>query len=268
MESNLKKSNGARRGKKSQGGTTKKYASKQEVRLLERQAGMAKTRQTLWNLGRSSSVPFMKGIQGPRPGANYTVRQLAATFGDSTGLSNVGGSSSAAQLIQNSATAVYFAIAFQLSDLTQATTFSALFDQYRLERVRIHFKSRNPATFVANTASPNAGVPTGYVVVDRDDASAPTAMSDLYQYENVIGFNGYDSFSVDLVPSLTSALYAAGAFSGYSTRDSDGMWIDIANTSVPAYGVKGGVGVLTATTTSSWVWDIIAEYVVSFRKTR
>ncbi len=246
----------------------KKYASRQEMVVLERQAGLAKTRQDLRNLGRSAVVPFLRSPQGPMSGASFSTRQMAATFGVQSGLSNVGGTSAAAQLIQNGATNVYFAMAFQLSDLTQANTFSALFDQYRFERVRVHIRSRNPNAFLANTASPNGAMPTAYVVVDRDDATALTALSDTYQYDNVISFSGCDSIYVDLVPSVTPAVFASGAFSGYSTRDSDGLWLDIANTSIPNYGIKGAIGVLTVSTTSSWVWDIVAEYVVSFRKTR
>lgn len=263
-KNNNRRRQGGRNRNKGKGG----FASKQEVNLLERQAGLRKSYQELRNLGRSSVVPFLREPQGPRQGANFTSRQLAATFGVQTGLSNVGGSSSPAQLIMAGSTAVYFAMAFQLSDLTQSSTFAALFDQYRLEHVRVHFKSRNPATFVANTSSPNGSVPSGYLVVDRDDATALTSISDTFQYENVIAFNGYDSSYVDLIPSLTPAVFASGAFSGYSTRDSDGVWLDIANTSIPSYGIKGALGPLSVSTTSSWTWDIYAEYIVSFRKTR
>lgn len=267
MESNRMQSNRPRRRGKNVS-NKKKYASRQEVKLLERQSGLAKTRQQLLNLGRSSTVPFLASPQGPRQGAAFTTRQLASTFGVQSGLTNVGGASTAANLVQAGSTAVYFAMAFQLSDLTQSSTFAALFDQYRIERVRVHFKSRNPATFVANTASPNGSVPSGYVVVDRDDATALTSISDTYQYDNVIAFNGYDSVTVDLVPSLTPAVFSSGAFSGYSTRDSDGIWLDIANTSIPTYGIKGALGTLTVSTSSSWTWDVVAEYIVSFRKTR
>ncbi len=219
-------------------------------------------------VGRNMLWKPLKAPKGPIAGAQLTIRQMPQTFGNQTGLSNVGGSSSAAQLIQGSATAVYFAIAFQLSDLTQVSTLAALFDQYRIERVKVHFKSRNNAVGVFNTASPNGGVPTAYAVVDRDDSTALTSMTDPLQYDNVVTFNGEEDCSVELIPSLTQALFASGAFSGYSTVPAPSMWVDIANTSVPAYGIKGAVGPLTATVTSNWVWDVTAEYIVSFRKTR
>ena len=219
-------------------------------------------------VGRNIPWKPLRAPKGPMSGAQFTIRQMPQTFGVQTGLSNVGGSSSAAQLIQGGSSAVYFAIAFQLSDLTQVSTLAALFDQYRMERVKVHFKSRNNAVSVFNTASPNGGVPTAYLVVDRDDATALTSMSDPLQYDNVVSFNGEEDATVELVPSVTPAVFSSGAFSGYSTQPANSTWIDIANTSVPTYGIKGAIGPLTVSVTSSWVWDVTAEYIVSFRKTR
>ena len=121
---------------------------------------------------------------------------------------------------------------------------------------------------VFNTASPNGAVPTGYVVVDRDDATALTSTTDALQYDNAESFNGTEDFTVDVIPSVTPAVFASGAFSGYSTAPCNALWLDIANTSIPNYGIKGHIGPLSATTSSSWAWDITAEYIVSFRKTR
>ena len=86
------------------------------------------------------------------------------------------------------------------------------------------------------------------------------------QYDNAIQFNGEEDIEVEIVPSITPSVFASGAFSGYGVRPP--MWIDVANTAVPHYGVKIYVGPLTATTTSAWTWDISAEYIVSFKNSR
>ena len=253
--------------KNRQSKSKKKSSERPEIRNLERRLGLVLPPEIL-RVSRNMPYMTLKNPRGPRQGAQFTTRQWASTFGVSTGLSNVGGSSSPAQLIQGSATAVYFALGFQLSDLPQSATLASLFDQYKVERAKVHFKSRNNAVSVFNTASPNGGVPTGYVVVDRDDATALTSTTDALQYDNAISFSGEEDFSVELVPSMTPPVFASGAFSGYTTTPSDSLWIDIANTSVPSYGIKGHVGPLPASVTSSWAWDITAEYIVSFRKTR
>lgn len=197
----------------------------------------------------------------PFPGARFSTRQMTETFGTSTGLT---GNS----IVQNGPTGVFGAIAFQLSDLANSSTFASLFDQYRFERVRLYIRARTNAASVFNTASPNAAVPRVFVVIDRDDNTAPTATTDLMQYDTVGTFTGHEDCVVDLVPNLTPAVFSGGAFSGYSSLPSNSAWIDIANTAVPMYGVKFGVTGLTTSTTSSWIWDITGEYVVSFKNTR
>lgn len=259
--------NRKKKSNKRKGAVARSYASKQEVRELERMQGLSKTKQFLKNVGRASTFPFLKAPEGPRPGANFTVREIASTFNGSSGVTNLGGIA-AGTLVINSATALLFAISFRLDDLANLAAYSALFDQYRIERIRCHFRARNNAGLMANVGTPNAAVPTGYLVVDRDDATAPTTYGALQQYNNAIAFNGYESAFVDLIPSITPSAFSGGAFSGYTVKDSDAVWIDIANTGVPVYGIKGGMSGLTLSTTSTWVWDIIPEYIVSFRKTR
>ncbi len=219
----------------------------------------------IWN-----SIPpaIPRAPRGPRPGSAYSTRQMASTFNTSTGLSNLAGSTGiAAQLIQNGSTPVFAAIGFELADVDQASTFSSLFDQYRIDKVLIRFYSRNGATMVFNIAAPNSSIPLGYVTLDLDDASAPASVSAVRQYDKCVTFNGNTSIDIELTPRPTAALFASGAFSGYQAMDVE-PWIDIANTDVPHYGVKMAVSGLTLSTTSSFTWDIEAHYWLSFRSTR
>lgn len=218
-------------------------------------------------LWRDNVPPIPKAPKGPCPGALFTVRQMTVTFGSETGLSNVGGSNGTAQLVQNGSTAVLGALGFQLSDVSQVSTLSSLFDQYKIDKVFVRFMSRNPFGSVFNIASPNSGVPLLYIAQDRDDASAPASLNAVKEYDKVSVSNGYTSVDVLMEPRPTTALYAGGAFSGYSTPDVE-PWLDIANTSIPHYGIKFGIDPLTATTTSSWVWDVEAYYYISFRNAR
>ncbi len=210
--------------------------------------------------------PIPRAPKGPHPGAVFSTRQLANTFGTYSGLSNVG-ATAVAQLVVNSPTAVYVSIAFRLDDLGQYSTFASLFDQYRIDKVHLRFYARNNALSTFNTASPNGAVPLGYITPDRDDATAPASIDAVRQYDLAQAFTGSTSFDIEMEVRPTAALYASGAFSGYNTLDLE-PWIDIANTDVPHYGVKAAVSGLTTSTTSSWVWDIEAHYFVSFRNPR
>jgi len=248
---------GNKKGEKGKG----KFASKQEVDNIARMQGLSKTRQTLTNLGRSSQIPFLKAPQGPRPGANYTAREMVLAWNSQTGLTGN-------TLTQSGSTDKFAALAFRFDDLQNAASYSALFDQYRIEKVRLTFKSRNAATYVANTASPNAAVPWGIAVVDRDDAATPTSIAQLQQYDNAVAFTGCDTFTVELIPSITPSVFSSAVLGGYSLRDSDSTWLDMANQDILCYGVKIGISALTLSSTSNWSWDIFGEMIVSCRKSR
>ncbi len=195
-------------------------------------------------------------------------RMLSSTFGAQTGLSNVGGSSGPGQLIQNSATTLNAAVAFQLSDVAGYTSWTSIFDQYRVKEVLLRFKARSNAVSVQNTAAPNSAVPTAYIVRDLDDNSALTQVSDALQYDTCQTFNGEEDCVVIYEPSVTPAIYSGGAFSGYGIQKAADGWLDVANPSIPHFGIKLCVGGLTASTTSSWVWDMTCEAIVEFQNTR
>jgi len=229
-----------------------------------------KRKKELQKIKVETNMRWLKLFRPLKPfrGAQLTVKQFATTFTVETGLSNVGGGTIAANLIVSSSTAVLFAVAFCLADLAQAASWTAIFDQYRIDRVLVRFKSRNNAVSVFNIASPNGSVPSGFVVIDRDDSAAPASLAALQEYDTAEYFQGENDVLVEIGPSITPAIYASGAFSAYAVEQGEHLWVDVANTSVPYYGIKGGLSGLTNTTTSSWVWDITAEYIVSFKNVR
>jgi len=248
---NNKKRKSSGRGGRSGGQTNRK---------LSRLLGEAPDQQNV-KVGRNLVHYFTRVPGRPMPGARLTTRQITQTYSNSTGMSGNA-------IIQNGPTNVLGGLAFALADLAQVSTFSSLFDQYRIEKIRVHVRARSNAVSVFNTASPNAAVPTMYMAIDRDDASAPAAVSDMMEYDSVFTIQGEEDAIITLVPSITPAVFSGGAFSGYSSSPSNAHWIDLANTTVPHYGLKFGVTALTTSTSSSWVWDITTEMVVSFKNSR
>lgn len=206
-------------------------------------------------------VPRIPAPNGPSPGAHLTTVQHIDGFSSSTGLTG--------QLIrQSGSTDVLGQIAFELSDLAQVATFATLFDQYRVEEVHIKLTPTSTSISLWNSAAPNHSAPHMYVVVDRDDASAPASITALREYDNVVVLNAADSADIIMEPSLTPSVFAGGVFNGYLVEDSGRYWVDLANTSVPFYGIKFGVSALQATTTSSFDWFVDIWYKISFRNVR
>jgi len=203
----------------------------------------------------------------PKPiHTQFKTRQMVGLFNSSTA---VAGSSGVfgPTISQTGATAVYGQLAFELQDLDQVSSFTSLFDQYRIDKVHVIFRTRNPGTFVANTSTANQGIPSVLVVIDRDDATVLTSLAAAREYDNVTEFSAEQSCSVMLEPSVTPAMYAVGSFSGYAVART-GIWLDAANTNIPHYGLKFVITALNSSTTSSWFWDIECYYYLSFRNVR
>lgn len=216
-----------------------------------------------WSSGISPAR--MPSPAGPSRGAMYStvecVRQTDMTL--PTGSAIVGG-----VLRQGSSSDVFASYAFALADIPNVASIGSLFDQYRIEKIQLRFKSRNPALFVSNATSPNNSSTEPFLVIDRDDNTAPTAISELQQYDNCQQFSAQDSIDIIFEPSITPSVFSGGAFSGYSVDDSGKYWLDLANTSIPHYGVKVGIPALTASTAQRFDWVVTAWYKVSFKNKR
>jgi hypothetical protein len=199
--------------------------------------------------------------RGPTPGADFTTVQLINTFTVETGLT-----SGSIQAIPTTNT--LGSIAVTVGDLLQIASFSAIFDQYRVEKLHFRFSPDSNLRDDTQSSSPNQSVPSLYVVVDHDDSSAPSTLSALQDYDNVEVCQGTEGMSVEFIPSVTPAVYAQGAFSAYEVRPSDRTWLDVANTTCPFYGVKFGTTALQTASTSIWIWTIQCWVTVSFKNIR
>jgi hypothetical protein len=213
----------------------------------------------VWSVG-GPLPPRMPTPHGPLSGAELSTVQRIDTFTSSTGISS-------STIYQTGATEVLGQIAFELADLSQVSTFSSMFDQYRIDRVHLRITPKNNSVFLASIAAPNQSLPTVFVVVDFDDATAPSSVDELRQYSSCQEVGIGAAIDIVLQPSITPAVWSGGAFSGYGVTDSS-MWLDIANTGIPHFGVKFGVPGLQASATYSWQWDVGAWYSVSFRSIR
>ena len=209
--------------------------------------------------------PRMPAPGGPMKGASLTTTQFVrgSDMTLPTGSAIVG-----ALVRQSTSSDVFASFAFALADIPNISSIGALFDQYRIEEIQFRLRSRNPAVFVANSASPNYSTPQSLLVIDRDDNTAPTTLLELQQYDNCQSYQAQDNIDVIFKPSITPSVFSGGAFSGYAVDESGKYWLDVANTSIPHYGLKLGLSALVATTTQKFDWDIEAVYKVSFKNVR
>lgn len=221
-----------------------------------------------FKIWRDIPPPLPKMPKGPCPGALMTTRQMVIDgFTQNTGITNATGNGN--YILQNGNTPLLGQISFCLADLDQVTTFSSLFDRYRIEKVRLRITTRSPGASVFNVASPNNAVPGVWVVVDRDDSTAPSTLDELTQYDCSCNMPGYCCLDIDLIPSVVSTIANASSTATSSViRRSDEVWLDLAATNIPHFGIKFGVNALQTTSTSNWYFDVQAWYTVSFKNTR
>lgn len=209
--------------------------------------------------------PRMPAPGGPSKGANLTMTQFirGSDMTLPTGSAIVG-----SLMRQSTASDAFAAWAFCLADIPNSASVGALFDQYRIDEIQFRLRSRNPAVFVSQQASPNYSTTTPLVVVDLDDNTAPTTLLELQQYDNCIQISAQDSIDVVLTPAVTTPVFSGGVFSGYKVEKGSDGWLDVANMSIPHYGVKAALPALVTSTTQRFDWDVEAIYKVSFKNVR
>jgi len=123
---------------------------------------------------------------------------------------------------------------FQLNTLPQVTTFTSLFDQYRITRIQAWLQVNQT----------NNGGHTGYFysAVDYDQSGAPSSLGALQQYQNVKMANFQNGHYHDFVPHVAMAAYS-GAFTSYANQGN--QWLDSNSPTIQHYGLVFGVGATT-----------------------
>jgi len=144
---------------------------------------------------------------------------------------------------------------FVLSQLTGVASWTAVFDQYRIDEIEMWL---TPTT---NTTGNAAGFDQYrlYNVIDYDD-DASTTISALVQYQNVCDVGRFEGVYRKWRPHIQGSLNnASNALVG--SQNIASTWIDCAQPSIKHYGVKSAQ---TATSTTV-VLSMRARFKVSFR---
>jgi len=155
-----------------------------------------------------------------------------------------------------------YATAFTASSLTQISSLTAVFDQYRIDFVECWIVPRQMASVAAGTAtSTDAQM---FSVIDYDDANALSVGSDYLSYTNCITTPGFMGHYRKFVPRMAIAAYGSGVFTSYANEGP--QWIDAGTTAVAHYGLKVGVGVIG--NVGAQVYDMFVRLTTSWRAVR
>lgn len=144
---------------------------------------------------------------------------------------------------------------FLLSDLSEATSFANIYDQYKIEKITFHVMAVTQPGVLATTTPSYAFLA---IVVDLDDATALASFALALNYDNVAVLAPGQGHERTFKPRL-----AANSPTG--TLNSTG-WIDATTQACEHYGVK--ICIKQASTTNVPAWYCFARYHCAFRSVR
>jgi hypothetical protein len=160
----------------------------------------------------------------------------------------------AATLTSSTTVPVFRSFFFTLGDIADVTEMSAVFDQYKLEKVEMRL-----CPSITETLSSAPLIGKAYSVIDYDDANVFTSISDPLDYSNCMTWEPNDPIQIELVPHFAYAAYATGVFSSFA--NSPPRWIDCASSAVQHYGVK----IALTTVNTAVTYTVTLRYLISFR---
>jgi len=152
---------------------------------------------------------------------------------------------------------------FTISELDQFSSFSAIWDQYRITKIDVTFSPMYRGTPIQ--ATNNVVIPYIYVAVDYDDVSTPSSIATLREYQNCIVRNDEKSFTVSFKPSVALAAYS-GSFTSYANVSE--QWLDMASSGVVHYGIKYAVDPGWSGQTNFQSWNVNYRFWVEFKNVR
>lgn len=155
------------------------------------------------------------------------------------------------------------AFKFLLSDLDQFSSFTALYDQYKICKIVLKFY---PNANVAQVTAPGTHVYGNILTaIDHDDATT-VSLANIRQYSTCKEYPFYKSFTRVIVPHVAVAAYTSGAFNNYANMTN--QWIDCNSPNVEHYGLKYVVPATGTTQTDLPQWTVVGYYYIAFKNVR
>jgi hypothetical protein len=135
------------------------------------------------------------------------------------------------------------ALNFTLAGFSGYTTYTSLFDQYRIMEVTVEFIPMCVTSFILSGTVATV-VPTAVynhnlltTCIDTDDANTPGSENVILQHESAIVHGPFvTKYSRSLVPGVAREVYQTGGFGGYESATRP--WLDSGSPAVQHYGLK------------------------------
>jgi hypothetical protein len=151
---------------------------------------------------------------------------------------------------------VFYATAFQLSNVDQNAAWTAVFDQYMIEALEIWLIPTYQST---GGGASNSVI---YSVIDYDDSSTPVSVTALRQIQNCVECTAYEGTYRRWVPHIAMTTQnSTGSSTASGSVNRPSTWIDSASPSVNHYSFKCAMKASSVTTTLR----LVVRYHLAFR---
>lgn len=167
-----------------------------------------------------------------------------------------------------------FSYTFRLNMLPNAGELANMYDRYRLDYIKLYFVNRFNLTIYNESSILGVGGIVGIMVVDYDDATAPAAseagMNTIREFARAKSFT-YDKsrvFKIGFKPAVLTEIQRN--LSTTSTSPKFGLFVDMANTDIEHYGLKGVVQIplRSGTLPNDMFIDVYATFIYTCKDTR
>jgi hypothetical protein len=241
-----------------------KSASRPFVPMNNRGSNRGRTKQI--NKARSTKIGSGNTLRTFNPSqtfslANSPVHKFRELWYPSATSMTVAGTNvaytAATGSLTSTTTDARFSLYLQIGDSNNISATSAIYDQYRILEAKIHFFPQNTVSFYDGTDLVIER--PVFTCVDYDDSSVPATDVIVMQFDNSTVHSPYKPFYVEFKPRV--ALPSGSGFANQSSQ-----WIDMNNTTVQHYGMKGvfpSNGINHVVT-----WNIVAEVLYVLRSQR
>jgi len=150
------------------------------------------------------------------------------------------------------------ALAFTFNSLPNHTEFSHLFDEYRMNAIRISLIPNFTGSDI-NPYTTAQSLPNIWSIIDHNDSVAPSTLNELLQYPNCKMTRGNSIHTRVFKPSCLTDV--AAITSGVKYK----QWINIADSNIPHYGFKYFVD---QTQNNIGTWRVFVTYYFSCKGVR
>jgi len=160
-----------------------------------------------------------------------------------------------------SVTPAFGTVTSALADTAKYTAYQAVYDEYRIVRVRVRFVNLYNDSLLNSATDANSSGRFA-ACIDWDDAVTPTGYIDIVNHQNVETGNWLHAYSFDYVPK---ALLGASTGSVVAGAPVFKPWLDTAQPAILHYGIKWMIDPDVFTGTSFPIFSVWAEYDLEFR---